>query len=105
MSQRPRVVLTAEDPDFDPVTIQHWKDEGFEVSYLPLDTTSAATCKAYIQQLQHLADPLELGEKYALVGQTKPFKRENSMPSNAFTKVSGFSLSRLWMLIRIWWRV
>ncbi|KAL9600729.1 MAG: hypothetical protein Q9219_002970 [cf. Caloplaca sp. 3 TL-2023] len=62
-SQQPRVVVTAEDPDFDLVTLQHWRDEGFEVSYLPFN----ASRKAYIQQLHHLADPLELGEKYAIV--------------------------------------
>ncbi|KAL8651723.1 MAG: hypothetical protein Q9210_003089 [Variospora velana] len=62
-SQQPRVVVTAEDPDFDATTLQHWRDEGFEVSYLPF----TATRKAYVQQLHHLADPLELGEKYAIV--------------------------------------
>ena len=64
-SQQPRLVVTAEDADFDQTTLQHWREEGFQVSYLPF----TATRKAYIQQLHHLADPLELGEKYAIVGQ------------------------------------
>ncbi|KAI4117354.1 MAG: hypothetical protein LQ345_002392 [Seirophora villosa] len=62
-SQKPRVVLTAEDADFDATTLQRWRDEGFDVSYLPF----TAARKAYVQQLHHLADPLELGEKYAIV--------------------------------------
>ncbi|KAL8957750.1 MAG: hypothetical protein Q9193_005059, partial [Seirophora villosa] len=65
-SQKPRVVVTAEDADFDATTLQRWRDEGFAVSYLPF----TATRKAYVQQLHHLADPLELGEKYAIVGAT-----------------------------------
>lgn len=68
-SQQPRVVVTAEDPDFDAVTLQHWRDEGFEVSYLAF----TATRKAYVQELHHLADPLELGEKYAIVGQVNRY--------------------------------
>lgn len=61
---RPRLVLTAEDDEFDPLIIQHWKEEGFEVSYLPF----TGQRKEYIRELDHLPDPLELGEKYAIVG-------------------------------------
>ena len=60
----PHLVLTAESTDFDPVTIQNWKDEGYSVSYLPFDGSK----KEYIHKLQHLADPLQLGETYAIVG-------------------------------------
>lgn len=59
-----RVVLTANSSDFDPVTIKNWKDEGYEVVYLPFPADRAE----YIEQLKHLSDPLELGEKYAIVG-------------------------------------
>lgn len=58
------LVLTAESPDFDSVTIQNWKDEGYSVSYLPF----VGSKKEYMQKLHHLADPLELGQKYAIVG-------------------------------------
>ena len=61
---RPRLVLTAEADPFDPLTIQHWKEEGFEVSYLPFKGQR----KEYIRELDHLPDPLELGEKYAIIG-------------------------------------
>jgi hypothetical protein len=60
----PRLVLTSDSPDFDPTTISHWKEEGFAVAYLPYDGDP----KAYRNNLQHLADPLELGDKYAIVG-------------------------------------
>lgn len=60
----PRLVLTSNSPDFDPTTISHWKEEGFAVAYLPYD----GDAKAYRNSLWHLADPLELGDKYAIVG-------------------------------------
>ncbi|KAI9720661.1 MAG: hypothetical protein M1812_002841 [Candelaria pacifica] len=63
MKNHPRLVLTSDDPDFDRETIQHWKDEGFDVSYLLFEGNS----KSYERAIQHLADDLELGEKYAIV--------------------------------------
>ena len=61
---RPHLVLTAEAEGIDPLTIQHWREEGFDVSYLPFKGQQ----KEYIRQIDHLPDPLELGEKYAIVG-------------------------------------
>ena len=61
---QPKVVITAEDDDFDLGTIQKWRAEGFEVSYLPF----TGPRKDYVHCLQHLADPLELGENFAIVG-------------------------------------
>jgi hypothetical protein len=60
----PRVVLTAETEDFDPATIQRFKDEDFATTYLPY----TGDPKEYKNQLQKLEEPLELGEKYAIVG-------------------------------------
>ncbi len=60
----PRLVLTAEDESFDTITIQNWKDEGFQVTYLPF----TGSRKQYERALHCLPDPLELGEKYAIVG-------------------------------------
>lgn len=60
----PRLVLTSDTPDFDHEIIENWMDEGFQVAYLPYDGDR----KDYHTKLQHLADPLELGEKYAIVG-------------------------------------
>lgn len=60
----PKIVITAQDDDFDQVTIQNWRAEGFEVSYLPF----TGLRNDYVHTLQHLADPLELGENFAIVG-------------------------------------
>ena len=61
---QPKVVITADDDDFDEVTIQNWRAEGFEVSYLPFTSSR----EEYVHSLQHLADPLELGDNFAIVG-------------------------------------
>lgn len=63
-SLSPRLVLTSKSPDFDPTTISHWREEGFTIAYLPYD----GDVKAYRNKLLHLADPLKLGDKYALIG-------------------------------------
>jgi hypothetical protein len=63
-----RLYLTAEDPEFDPVTIQHWKDEGFEVTYLPYN----GDARSFKQQLHGIGDTLDLGDRWVLVG-TTPF--------------------------------
>ena len=61
---QPRLVITAERDDFDQISLQNWRAEGFEVSYLPF----TGSRKDYVYSLQHLADPLELGENFAIVG-------------------------------------
>jgi hypothetical protein len=60
----PRLVVTSDTPDFDQDVMENWMDEGFQVAYLPYDGDK----KDYLNKLQHLADPLQLGEKYAIVG-------------------------------------
>jgi hypothetical protein len=62
--QTPKLLLTSDTPDFDPTTISHWREEGFAVAYLPYD----GDAKSYLNTLRHLGDPLEVGEKYAIVG-------------------------------------
>ncbi|KAL9042250.1 MAG: hypothetical protein Q9180_000738 [Flavoplaca navasiana] len=62
-SQKPRIIVSAEeDDDYDTIAVQHWKEEGFQVSYLPL----ASNKKLFVQQLHDYADSLELGEKYGI---------------------------------------
>jgi hypothetical protein len=60
----PRLVVTSDTPDFDMNILEQWKEEGFQVAYLPYDGDK----KDYQNKLQHLADPLEVGERYAIVG-------------------------------------
>ncbi len=59
-----KLIVTAE---VRPVTIQHFLDESFQVTYLPFNPSASAT-KDYEKALQGLADSLEEGEKYAIVG-------------------------------------
>lgn len=58
------MVLSAADNEFDQETVQAWKEEGFHVTYLPC----VSTRKDFERELQVVADSLELGEKYAIVG-------------------------------------
>ncbi|KKY25701.1 putative dienelactone hydrolase [Phaeomoniella chlamydospora] len=58
----PRLVLSSDTPDFDPTLIDHWRDEGFIVGYLQFDGNP----KAYRAQLMHLAESLELSDKWAI---------------------------------------
>ena len=58
---RPKVVITAEDDEFDQATIQNWRAEGFEVSYWPYT-------RSRDDYVQHLADLLKLGERFAIIG-------------------------------------
>lgn len=58
------LVLTAEAPEIDQVTVRRFQEEGFSVSFLPY----SGNPKEYDSQLQQLADPLEAGVKYAIVG-------------------------------------
>ena len=60
----PRVVLTADTEDFDPATIQRFKDEDFDTAYLPY----TGDPKEYKNELRKLEQPLDLGDKYAIVG-------------------------------------
>lgn len=61
---QPKLIITAEADEFDEITFQNWRAEGFEVSYLPF----TGSRNDYVHSLQHLADPLEVGENFAIVG-------------------------------------
>jgi hypothetical protein len=50
----PRLWITSEDEEFDETTIHHWKDEGFDVTYLPMNGGG----KAYVNELKRLSDDL-----------------------------------------------
>ena len=65
---RPKLVITAEGDSFDQITFQKWRAEGFELAYLPF----THSLDDYLHSLQHLADPLEVGENFAIVGSLAP---------------------------------
>lgn len=60
----PRLYVTAESDDFDDLTLQAWRDEGFEVNYLPFGDGG----KQYVKTLHSLKDGLGVGGTYAIVG-------------------------------------
>ncbi|KAK2034799.1 dienelactone hydrolase [Colletotrichum zoysiae] len=37
---RPKLYITAEDEDFDQITLSEWRDEGFDVEYLPMGSSA-----------------------------------------------------------------
>lgn len=63
-SMPPRLHVTGEDNSPDPLIIKYFKEEGFDVTYLPFGKGG----KDYRDRLKHLQDDLELGESYAIVG-------------------------------------
>ena len=65
---RPKLVVTAEELTFDEATLQNWREEGFEVSHLPFGRSQ----EQYAHTIEHLSDPLALGENYAIVGLLAP---------------------------------
>lgn len=58
----PVLYVTAEDDDFDVVTLRAWRDEGFIVKYIPLGKGG----KDYVNTLHHLGDGMSIGERYAI---------------------------------------
>lgn len=63
-----KVVFTAQDPTFDESTLQKWREEGLNVSYLPLDNSR----EGYARTIEHLSDSLALSENFAIVGLLTP---------------------------------
>jgi len=62
-SHPPKVYITAEDDEFDPVTTQHWKEEDYDVSYHPMGTGG----KAYRDLIKSFSLNLRLGESFAII--------------------------------------
>lgn len=62
-SMPPRLWITADGDSFDEVIFQYWREEGYDVTYLPYSGGG----QAYKDALKTLHLDLELGETYALV--------------------------------------
>lgn len=60
----PRLCITSEENEFDTETIRNWQNEGFEVTYVPLDNGG----KEYAGRLESVKEGLKVGESYAIVG-------------------------------------
>lgn len=62
----PKLFVTAETSDFDEITLQQWRDEGFDVEYLPLENEGGQ--KAYLESLKRLYEGLGVSDYYGIVG-------------------------------------
>lgn len=63
----PRLYFTAEDDTFDDLTLEEWRDEGFNVAYVPMGRGG----KEYRERLANLSRVgLGVGETYAVVGKS-----------------------------------
>ena len=67
-SMPPRVYVLSDDTEFDRVFLKHLRQEGFDVNYLPF----TGDVKGFKWTIQHLADDLELGQSYAIIGMYTP---------------------------------
>lgn len=63
-SGRMRLCISAETPDFDTEILRNWRDEEFEVVYLPFNEGG----KDYQTRLHSVKDGLGVGESYAIIG-------------------------------------
>jgi hypothetical protein len=63
----PRLYITAETDtidEFDQIMLKHWREEGFDVIYLPFGRGG----KAYVKELEGIKDSLSLGDSFGVVG-------------------------------------
>lgn len=65
----PALYITAEDEEFDVETLRAWREEGFNVKYIPMGKGG----KTYVNTLHRLGDSMSIGERYAIVG-IHPFR-------------------------------
>ena len=81
----PRLIVTAEDEDFDEVTLQELRDEGFAITYVPMLDGGPS----YGQRLDNLPRTLGVGVTTAIIsyGDAASYCLEHYLHSNAANKV------------------
>ena len=77
----PRLHITGDDDEPDPLILRHLQEEGFDVTFLPHRNGG----KEYKEKLKHLSDDLELGESYGIIG---TFSYHNNAQLNVDTDIS-----------------
>ena len=63
----PKLFITAETDtvdEFDQITLKHWRDEGFDVTYVPMGKGG----KTYAETLKSIPNSLPLGEYFGIIG-------------------------------------
>lgn len=62
----PKLYITSEEEDFDPLTIEEWKNEGFDVEYLSIEGCGGA--KGYLERIKGLsAQKMDPCSKFGIV--------------------------------------
>lgn len=64
-TKTPHLVLAAETEDFDEEVAQQWRDEGFDVKYVPL----LAGGMDFIRRVHTVGANFGVSEQYAIVGE------------------------------------
>ena len=64
MTSQPRLFVMAKYSEPDPDLLSQWREEGFNVTYLPY----LGNARQFERQVQKLGNPLALSEKFAVVG-------------------------------------
>ena len=65
MTSQPRLFVMAKYSEPEPELLSPWREEGFNVTYLPY----LGNTKQFERQVHKLGNPLSLSEKFAVVGQ------------------------------------
>jgi hypothetical protein len=63
LAHKPSLVIAASTPSFDPVLLQQWKDESFDVHFKHVHGDS----RSATYSVESVGETLEDGEKYAIV--------------------------------------
>lgn len=69
-SGRMRLCISAETPDFDTEILRNWRDEGFDVVYLPYNEGG----NEYQKTLRSVKESLGVGENYAIIGKLTTYR-------------------------------
>lgn len=85
----PRLYVTAETDtieEFDQITLKRWREEGFDVIYLPFGRGG----KAYVKELEGIKDSLSLGDSFGVVGRRYSEEDSNLIKANLMSCIYSF---------------
>jgi hypothetical protein len=65
----PKLYITGDDNDFDELTLEEWRDEGFDVEYIAMESEG----NGYLHKIKSLSNE-DLGpcEKFGIIGEFAP---------------------------------
>ena len=79
----PKLYITGENDDFDEITLREWRDEGFDVEYISMESCG----DGYLKKIKSLSrENMGPCEKFGIVGELK--SRRNSTTRAIMTRSS-----------------